>query len=260
MLEELFSMRGKICLVTGGSRGIGSYIARGFLEAGAERVYISARKADACEAAAKELSEYGECVSLPGDVSSLDEIDRIANELAGRENRLDVLVNNAGTAWAVPLAEYPESGWDKVMDLNAKAPFFLTKALVGLLSKAATAEQTSSVINISSIAGSIPAGDENYAYGASKAALDQITTSLALRLAREHIRVNTIAPGRFYSKMTEYVSKDEELLQGEFEVIPLSRWGGPGDIAGLAVLLAAPAGGFITGEVISVDGGSKLVM
>ena len=148
MLEELFSMRGKICLVTGGSRGIGSYIARGFLEAGAERVYISARKADACEAAAKELSEYGECVSLPGDVSSLDEIDRIANELAGRENRLDVLVNNAGTAWAVPLAEYPESGWDKVMDLNAKAPFFLTKALVGLLSKTATAEQTSSVINI----------------------------------------------------------------------------------------------------------------
>jgi NAD(P)-dependent dehydrogenase (short-subunit alcohol dehydrogenase family) len=259
MLKELFSMRDKVCLVTGGSSGIGSYITRGFLEAGARRVYITSRKADACEAAAKELSQYGECVALPGDMASLEEIERVAAQLAEREDHLDVLVNNAGTAWAAPLAEYPEAGWDKVMDLNAKTPFFLTKALVGLLTKAATPGSTSSVVNISSIAGSMPAGDENYAYGASKAALDQLTTSLALRLARKNVRVNTIAPGRFYSKMTSYVSKDPAAIQKEFDVIPLQRWGGEGDIAGVAVMLASPAGAFITGEVITVDGGFKLI-
>jgi NAD(P)-dependent dehydrogenase (short-subunit alcohol dehydrogenase family) len=259
MLKELFSMQDKVCIVTGGSSGIGSYMTRGFLEAGARRVYITSRKADACEAAARELSQYGECIALPGDMARLEEIERIASELAEREDHLDVLVNNAGTAWAAPLADYPEAGWDKVMDLNAKTPFFLTQALVGLLTKAATPESTSSVINISSIAGSMPAGDENYAYGASKAALDQLTTSLALRLARKNVRVNTIAPGRFYSKMTQYVSNDAAAIQKEFDVIPLQRWGGEEDIAGVAVMLASRAGAFITGEVLTVDGGFKLV-
>jgi NAD(P)-dependent dehydrogenase (short-subunit alcohol dehydrogenase family) len=259
MLKELFSMQDKVCLVTGGSSGLGSYITRGFLEAGARRVYITSRKAEACEAAARELSQYGECVALPGDMSLLEEIERIAAELADREDHLDVLVNNAGTAWAAPLSDYPEKGWDKVMDLNAKTPFFLTKALVGLLSKGGSPEATSSVINISSIAGSLPAGDENYAYGASKAALDHVTTSLALRLARKNVRVNAIAPGRFYSKMTTYVSDDADAIQKEFDVIPLQRWGGEGDIAGVAVMLASSAGAFITGEVITVDGGFKLI-
>ena len=159
----------------------------------------------------------------------------------------------------LPLAEYPESGWDKVMAINTKTPFFLTKALVGLLGKRATAEATSSVINISSIAGSLPAGDENYAYGASKAAVDHVTTSLALRLARKHIRVNAIAPGRFYSKMTRYVSEDPEALQKEFDAIPLQRWGGDTDIAGIAILLSSKAGAFITGDVITADGGFKLI-
>ena len=258
-MNRLFSMEDKVCLVTGGSSGIGSYIARGFLEAGARRVYITSRKADACENASKALSQYGDCVSLPGDMASLDEIERVSAALAEREGHLDVLVNNAGTAWAAPLAEYPEHGWDKVMDLNVKTPFFLTKALVPLLTKKASPEVTSSVVNISSIAGSIPAGDENYAYGASKAALDQLTTSLALRLARKYVRVNTIAPGRFYSKMTEYVSKDAEAIEKEFDVIPLQRWGGEDDIAGVAVMLASRAGAFMTGEVIAVDGGHKLI-
>ena len=170
-----------------------------------------------------------------------------------------MLVNNAGTAWAAPLAEYPESGWDKVMDLNAKTPFFLTRALLDLLTARASAESTSSVINISSIAGSIPAADENYAYGASKAAIDHVTTSLALRLARKHVRVNAIAPGRFYSKMTRYVSDDADALQKEFDAIPLQRWGGDTDIAGLAILLSSKAGAFMTGEIITVDGGFKLI-
>lgn len=259
MLEALFSMRDKVCLVTGGSSGLGSYMTRGFLEAGARRVYITSRKAEQCEAAAKALCEYGDCVSLPGNMASLDEIERIAAELGEREDRLDVLVNNAGTAWAAPLAEYPEAGWDKVMELNTKTPFFLTKALVPLLERKASPEATSSVINITSIAGAIPAGDENYAYGASKAALDHVTTSLALRLARKNIRVNAIAPGRFYSKMTKYVSENPEALEAEFDAIPLRRWGGESDIAGVAVMLASAAGAFMTGEVITVDGGFKLV-
>lgn len=260
MLNELFSMQDRVCLVTGGSSGIGSYITRGFLEAGARRVYITSRKADACAAAAEALSKYGECVALPGNMASLDEIERVAAHLTSHEDRLDVLVNNAGTAWSQPLAEYPESGWDKVMDLNAKSPFFLTKALMGLLSKGATPERTSSVINIGSIAGSTPAGDENYAYGASKAALEQLTTSLALRLARENIRVNTIAPGRFYSKMTEFLSSDRPALEKEFKFIPLHRWGGERDISGVAVFLASEASAYITGTVLVVDGGTKLVV
>jgi len=259
LFEDLFSMRDKICLVTGGSSGLGSYMTRGFLEAGARRVYVTSRKAEACEAAAAEFSQYGECIALPGDMASLDEIERIAGELREREDHLDVLVNNAGTAWAAPLAEYPEAGWDKVMAINTKTPFFLTRALVDMLAKNASAEATSSVINISSIAGAIPAGDENYAYGASKAAVDHVTTSLALRLARRHIRVNAIAPGRFYSKMTRYVSDDPQALQAEFDAIPLQRWGGDSDIAGLAIMLSSKAGAFITGEVITVDGGFKLI-
>ena len=259
MLNELFSMRDKICLVTGGSSGLGTYMARGFLEAGAKRVYITSRKAEQCEAAAAELSKHGECIAMPGDMARLDEIERVAAELAKREDHLDVLVNNAGTAWAAPLAEYPEKGWDKVMDLNTKTPFFLTKALVDLLGKNATQEATSSVINISSVAGAVPAGDENYAYGASKAAVDHVTTSLALRLARKHIRVNAIAPGRFYSKMTRYVSENPEALEAECNQIPLGRWGGESDLAGLAVMLGSPAGAYIAGEVIAVDGGFKLI-
>ena len=258
-MQDLFSMRDKICLVTGGSSGLGLYMTQGFLEAGARRVYITSRKAEACQAAADELSQYGECIALPGDMASLEEIDRVVAELGEREDHLDVLVNNAGTAWAAPLAEYPEAGWDKVMDLNAKTPFFLTRALAPMLGKNATPEATSSVINISSIAGSIPAGDENYAYGASKAAVDHVTTSLALRLARKHIRVNAIAPGRFYSKMTRYVSDNPEALEAEFDAIPLQRWGGDTDIAGIAVMLSSKAGAFMTGEVISVDGGFKLI-
>ena len=260
MSQDLFSMRNKVCVVTGGSRGIGGYIVKGFLEAGARRVYITARKAEACEAAAEELSQYGECVAIPGDISSLHEIERLAARLKAAENHVDVLVNNAGTGWVQPLAEYSESGWDKVMDLNTKSPFFLTRALVPLLTAAATAENTSSVINISSIAGQIPASDENYAYGASKAGLDSLTSSLALHLAREHVRVNAIAPGRFYSKLTEYVSRNPENLNAEFKLIPLGRWGGEPDISGVAVMLSSRAGAFITGAVIAVDGGHRLVI
>jgi NAD(P)-dependent dehydrogenase (short-subunit alcohol dehydrogenase family) len=251
-------MQGKVCVVTGGSRGLGHHMAQGFLEAGAARVYITARKAEACELAAKELSQYGECEALPGDVATSAGIAKLVETLSRRELHLDVLVNNAGTAWGAPFGEFPEQGWDKVMDLNAKSLFFLTQALTPLLKKRASAEHTSSVINIGSIAAIVGRGLDSFSYAASKAAVHQLTRILATELAGQHIRVNAIAPGRFYSKMTEYLSQDQAAFEEEVQGIPLRRWGKAPDIAGVAVMLASQAGAFITGQIIAVDGGTTL--
>ena len=259
MLKELFSMDNKICVVTGGSRGLGYYMAHGFLEAGAARVYITARKAAACMEAAEELSQYGECIALPGDISGLDGIKELAATLEQRETSIDVLVNNAGTGWGAPLEEFPEKGWDKVMNINVKAPFFLTQALLSFLTRDKSPDRTASVINIGSIAGIIGDGFSNYSYGPSKAAIHQITRNLAKDLADSHIRVNAIAPGRFFSKLTEYASKNKELFEAECAVIPLHRWGEAEDIAGVAIMLCSRAGAFITGQIIPVDGGTTLV-
>ncbi len=259
-MDDLFSLNEKVCVVTGGSRGLGYYMARGFMQAGAARVYITARKAAACLEAAQELSAYGDgqCVALPGDMSSLEEIQKLAAALAEKETRIDVLVNNAGAAWGAPLESFPEAGWDKVMDLNVKSPFFLTQALLPLLKEGKSPDQTASVINIGSIAGIVANSISSYSYGPSKAAIHQLTRNLARDLADSHIRVNAIAPGRFFSKMTEYVSKDQALYEQECAEIPLHRWGKAEDIAGVAIMLAARAGHYITGQVIPVDGGSTI--
>ena len=259
MLETLFSMRDKVCVITGGSRGLGAFMAKGFLEAGAERVYITARKADPCKATAEELSKYGDCIALPGDISSPDELQALVETLSSREKRVDVLVNNAGSSWGGALGNFPEKGWDKIMELNVKSPFFLTQAMLPLLKNAASVDKTASVINIGSVAGIIGASLSAYSYGPSKAALHQLTRNLATDLADDHIRVNAIAPGRFFSKMTEYVSQDQAAYETECRGIPLHRFGGETDIAGVAILLASQAGAFITGQVIPVDGGSTLV-
>lgn len=256
MLEQLFSMHNKICVVTGGSRGLGFYMAKAFLGAGAKRVYITSRKADACNAAAAELSEFGECIALPGDISSMDEVLALANTLKERENSIDVLVNNAGRGWLESFENFPEIGWDKVMDLNVKAPFFLTRELSELLANAASADNTASVINIGSIAG-ICGETDTLSYAPSKSAIHQVTRNLAALLGAKHIRVNAIAPGRFFTAMTEYVPKEQ--YEMECASIPLHRWGEEKDIAGLAIMLASTAGGFITGQIIPVDGGTTVV-
>ena len=196
MIENLFSMTDKVCLVTGGSRGLGAFMAQGFLEAGAKRVYITARKAEPCIAAAQELSQFGECIALPGDVSTTEGLTQLVTELNQRETHLDVLVNNAGTAWAAPFGQFPEVGWDKVMDVNVKSPFFLTQALTPLLKARASAEQTSAIINIGSIAGILGNGLDTFSYAASKSAIHQLTRITATELAASHVRVNAIAPGR----------------------------------------------------------------
>lgn len=259
MLETLFTMEDKVCVITGGSRGLGAYIAKGFLQAGARRVYITARKAEACQATADDLSKYGECIALPGDVSSADELQALVETLSSRESSIDVLVNNAGSSWGGMLGAFPEKGWDKVMDLNVKSPFFLTQAMLPLLKNEATAERTTSVINIGSVAGLIGDSLSAYSYGPSKAAIHQLTRNLAKDLADDHIRVNAIAPGRFVSKMTEYVTQDQAAYDAECEEIPLHRFGGETDISGVAILLASQAGAFITGQIIPVDGGATLV-
>ena len=251
-MTDLFSVEGKSVLVTGGSRGIGLMIARGFAERGA-RVYVSSRKADACEAVAAELSESGSCFSLPADLSTLEGVFGLAREMTERERALDVLVNNAGANWGEPFEQFPESGWDKVMALNVKSIFFLTRELAPALRRAATQESPARVINIGSVDGLKVPGLETYAYSASKAAVHHMTRVLAAKLAPDDITVNAIAPGPFESKMMAAT------LEAAGEMIartnPRKRIGVPDDMAGVTVFLASQAAAYITGAVIPVDGG-----
>jgi len=250
---DLFSIEGKVAVVTGGSRGIGIMIARGLVEAGA-RVYISSRKADVCDQAAAELSKEGECISIPTDLSTSDGVDHLASELAARESALHILVNNAGATWGAPIEEFPEEAFDKIWAVNVKAIFYLTIKTLPLLRKAASQEDPARVINIGSIDGLKVPYFENYAYSASKAAVHMLTRHMAHTLNKDHITVNAIAPGLFPSKMTNFVFEsmgEETLGQG----IPLGRVGKPEDAAGAAIYLASRAGSYLTGAVIPVDGG-----
>ena len=247
---ELFSLKGRSALITGGSRGIGRMIAEGFLRAGA-RVYISARKADACVATADELSVIGPCVSLPADVSTQGGVQQLVAAYQQHEQSLDILVNNAGAAWGAPYEEFPESGWDKVVDLNLKAPFFLTQALTPLLKKAAT-DHLAKVLHIASIDGVSVNPQETYSYAASKAGLIHLTRRMALKLAPERIVVSAIAPGAFASTMNKDArDHGDEVAQR----IPLGRIGTPEDMAGAAIFLASRAGDYVVGSTLIVDGG-----
>ncbi len=252
-MSDLFSLSGKSALVTGGTRGIGLMIARGLLQAGATRVYVSSRKADACDAAVAELAPYGEAVALPADISTEDECLRLASEVAQREPALHVLVNNAGATWGAPLEEFPASGWDKVVDLNLKAPFFLTRALLPQLEAAGTHDDPARVINIGSVDGLHVPLLPTYSYSTSKAAVHQLTKVLARELGPRHVTVNAVAPGPFESKMM--AATLEAAGDQIAAAAPLGRIGRPDDMAGVAVFLASRAGAYVTGAVIPVDGG-----
>jgi NAD(P)-dependent dehydrogenase (short-subunit alcohol dehydrogenase family) len=253
-ISTLFSVDGKVAVVTGGSRGIGRMIAEGLVRSGV-RVYISSRKVDACDAAAQELSEWGECISLPSDLSSREGVESLAAEVAAREPRVHVLVNNAGATWGAPIDDYPDSAWDKVLSTNVRAVFDLTVALLPQLRGAASAQDPARVVNIGSIDGIRVPETDNYAYAASKAAVHMVTRQVAHRLARDHITVNAIAPGPFPSKMMSFVldaDGGEELVSSG---VPLRRIGRPEDVAGTVLFLASRAGSYLTGAVIPVDGG-----
>jgi NAD(P)-dependent dehydrogenase (short-subunit alcohol dehydrogenase family) len=251
MMKDLFSLQGRVALVTGGSRGIGRMIAEGFLTQGA-RVYISARKAAACDQTAAELSALGTCISLPADVSTVEGARALAAAVAQREEHLDILVNNAGAAWGAPLAEFPESGWDKVVDLNMKAPFFLTQALLPLLARGAQ-RQMAKVINIASIDGVSVNPWETYSYQASKAGLIHLTRRMALALAKQHIGVSAIAPGAFASEMNREARDHADQVAAH---VPAGRVGTTEDMAGAAIYLASRAGDYVVGSTLIVDGGA----
>ena len=252
-MKDLFSLQGRTALVTGGSRGIGRMIAKGFLTQGA-RVYISSRKADACEATAKELSALGPCFALPADVSTVEGAQGLAAAYAAREGALDILVNNAGAAWGEDFDTFPEKGWDKVVDLNLKSPFFLTQALHESLRKGAAA-RPAKVINIASIDGVSVNPMETYSYAASKAGLIHLTRRMSLRLVKDNIVVSGIAPGAFASDMNRDArDHGDEVAQR----IPSGRIGTDEDMAGVAIYLASRAGDYVVGQTIVVDGGVTL--
>ena len=247
---NLFSLEGKIALITGGSRGIGKMFVEGYLAAGCERIYITARKAQVVEETAALFGD--KVIGLPGDISRMEGIEELAAEIARRESRLDILVNNAGAAWGGEFEEFPEIGWNKVMDLNVKTPFFLTQKLHGLLKAAASAERPAKVINIASIDGLRPNPWDTYSYQASKAALIHLTKRMAARLIKDNIVVSGIAPGAFPSEMNKAAARNPE---GSAKGIPSRRVGVAEDMAGGAIYLASRAGDYVVGTTIPIDGG-----
>jgi NAD(P)-dependent dehydrogenase (short-subunit alcohol dehydrogenase family) len=253
-IDALFDVAGKTALVTGGSRGIGLEIARGLVLAGA-RVIVSSRKSGDVEAAARQLAQLGDCVAIPGDISTPEGAAGLAAATAERFPSLNILVNNAGATWGAPLEEFPPSGWDRVAHTNVEGVFHLTVALLGPLRAAAQRHDPARVVNIGSIDGIRTPVVENYSYSASKAAVHMLTRHLAKRLAAESITVNAIAPGPFQSKMMAFLLDDPEAREAVEANVPLKRIGHPDDVAGLILFLCSRAGSFMTGTVIPLDGG-----
>ncbi|MDE2411157.1 MAG: SDR family NAD(P)-dependent oxidoreductase [Sphingomonadales bacterium] len=251
---KLFSLEGKIALITGGSRGIGKMLLEGFLAAGCEKVYITARKREQlAETEAEFSAQYpGKVIGLAGDLSQRDDLAALVKELNARESRLDILVNNAGAAWGAEFGQFPEAGWDKVMDLNVKSLFFLTQALFPLLKAAGKFDRPAKVINIASIDGLRPNPWETYSYQASKAAVVHLTKRLAARLIKDNVVCTAIAPGAYPSEMNKAAAKNPE---GSARGIPYKRVGVAEDIAGGAIYLASRAGDYVVGTTIPIDGG-----
>jgi NAD(P)-dependent dehydrogenase (short-subunit alcohol dehydrogenase family) len=249
-MTDLFSLKGRVALITGGSRGIGRMIAKGYLAQGA-KVYISSRKAGACQQTAAELSAFDTCIALPADVSTLAGAKALADDFMALESKLDILVNNAGAAWGEDFDTFPEAGWDKVVDLNLKTPFFLTQALAEPLRKAGKM-RVAKVINIASIDGVSVNALETYSYAASKAGLIHLTKRMALRLAQDNIAVSAIAPGAFATEMNKTARDhgDKVALR-----VPVGRVGVDEDMAGAAIYLASRAGDYVVGATLVVDGG-----
>ncbi|QJB69814.1 glucose 1-dehydrogenase [Parasphingorhabdus halotolerans] len=253
-MKNLFDVSGKVAVVTGGSSGIGAMMARGLLENGA-KVYITARKEERLHAMQKELSAYGECVAIAADMSKVEGIEAFVAAVSAQEEKVDILINNAGANWAAPVDQFPENGWDKVMDINIKSIFFTTQKFIPLLKAAGTADDPARVINIASINGIRNSGMPTYAYTASKSAVIHLTTHLATDMAHWNINVNAIAPGFFPSNMTKQIVENEAMTKAALAQIPRGRAGKPEDIAGTALYLCGAASAWLVGQTIALDGG-----
>jgi NAD(P)-dependent dehydrogenase (short-subunit alcohol dehydrogenase family) len=251
-MKDLFSVKDKVVLVTGGGQGIGLMITQGFVEAGA-KTYISSRKEETINQVAEEMSKAGTCIPIAANLSSEDGCKKLADEIASREDKLHVLINNAGNNWGAPFEEYPDAAFDRVWSLNVKGVFHLTKFLRPLLRKAASDDDPARVINIGSIDGIRAPFLDTYAYSTSKAAVLHLTRVLSRKFAAERITVNAIAPGPFESKMMhETLQRFGDAIVGQ---CPLGRIGRAEDMAGSAIFLSSRAGAYITGATLVVDGG-----
>lgn len=256
-MNSIFSLAGKIALVTGGTSGIGYMIAMGLVKHGV-KVYVASRKSDACDKTAAELSEFGECHGIAADLSTEAGCKKLIQAISEKEDKVHILVNNAGVTWGASLENYPDEAWDKIQNLNVKAAFTMTKNMLPLLTAAGTDDDPARVINVTSVAGHLTASMQAYAYGPSKAALNHLTKILAAELAAKRINVNAIAPGVFPSKMTKFILNDDSLADQQARSVPLGRVGEPRDMEGLAVFLSSPAASYITGNVIFLDGGTSV--
>ncbi|MFP6581359.1 MAG: SDR family oxidoreductase [Candidatus Hydrogenedentota bacterium] len=251
-IPSLFSVKGKVAVVTGGSRGIGLMIALGYVQNGA-KVYISSRKAEVCDAVAEELSKIGECISIPADLSNKEGWETLVNGIKENEDSLDILVNNAGATWGEPFDDFPEDGYDRTMDINVKGIFFLTQMLMPLLENGTTTDNPARIINIGSIDGIKVSKIDNFPYGPSKAAVHHLTKVLAVRLAGRGVTVNAIAPGPFESKMMQWTL--ENFKDQIEDNCPMGRIGSTEDMAALSLFLASPGASYINGTIIPLDGG-----
>ena len=250
-IQSLFSLEGRVALVTGGSRGIGKMFVEGLLAAGCARVYISARKVEQMEATVEEFGA-DKVIGIPADLSQMDGIQTLADEMAKREESLDILINNAGAAWGQPYLEFSEAGWHRTMDLNVKTPFFLTQKLHELLVAGGKGDRPAKVIHVSSIDGQRINPWETYPYQASKAAVIQLTRRMAARLIKDNIIVTSIAPGAFASEMNKAAKNAPDASAAG---IPAKRIGSPEDMAAAAIYLCSRAGDYVIGETLTVDGG-----
>lgn len=253
-MSDLFDIRGKIALVTGGAQGMGRMIAEGLVAAGA-RVYISSRKSDIGERAAGEMSQRGQCLSLTADLSTAEAAVTLAAGIKARESKLDILINNAGKTWGAPLESFPDKAWAGVMAVNVQGPFTLVRDLLPLLKAAASHDAPARVINIGSLAGLKAERISAYSYAASKAAIHHLSRVLAEELAQHNITVNAIVPGYFPTQMTAHIQREDDEMKRLLARVPMGRLGKATDVAGLCIFLASPAGSYITGAQIALDGG-----
>ena len=253
-MKTLFDIRGKVAVVTGGSSGIGAMMARGLIENGV-KVYITARKEERLMAKAAELSELGECIGIPADLSKIEGIEALVAAISEREEKIDILINNAGANWSASIEDFPEKGWDKVMDINIKSIFFTTQKFLPLLKASGTADDPARVINIASINGIRNSGMPTYAYTASKSGVINLTEHLATDLASHNINVNAIAPGFFPSNMTKQIVENDGMTKMAISQIPRGRMGAPEDIAGTALYLCSRASSWMIGQALVLDGG-----